>query len=137
MNKVHLSILGVVIILAIIGLIALLTTDNGAHLEREIARASADFKADQNFRAEPAKKLIPYLEIGMTMEEVETLLGKPNRKQESDGCLFWFYILGYSHFLDVQFDPNGKVQEIEACAPGLGGESIDANKPSGYYKLEK
>jgi len=134
MNKFYLITLGVVIILGIIGFTVLLMRGNRPDLEREIAKASAEFKADQNFRSEPAKKLVPQLKIGMTTREVEALLGKPNKKYDND--LFWNYVLGYSQFIDVRFDSNGKVQEIVACAPGLGDESSDKDKPSGYYKLE-
>ncbi len=129
MNKFCLITLGVVIILGIIGLTIFLMGDNRPELEREIAKASAEFKA-QMFRTEPAKKLVPLLKIGMTTREVEGLLGKPNKKADND--LFWNYVLDYSLFLDVRFDSNGKVAEITACAPGLGDESSDKDKPSGY-----
>ena len=135
MNKFYLIIFAVVIVVVIAGTIIFLMIDRTPSPEAEIAEASAEFKANQNFRSEPAKKLVPLLKIGMTTKDVEALLGKPNKKYDND--LGWNYILDYSLFINVQFDSNGKVQEIEACAPGLSGESADGNKPSGYYKLEK
>lgn len=129
MNKVFLITFGVIIALGVIGVTVLLIYIKKPDSGREIAKASAEFKADQNFRSEPAKKLIEHLKIGMTLEEVESLLGNPNKKKESNGSLFWFYILGYSQYLDIQFDSDGKVKKIEACAPGMSD--------TGYYKLEK
>jgi outer membrane protein assembly factor BamE (lipoprotein component of BamABCDE complex) len=129
MNKVFLITVGVIIALGVIGFAVLLIYIKRPDSGREIAKASAEFKADQNFRSEPAKKLIEHLKIGMTLEEVESLLGNPNKKKESNGSLFWFYILGYSQYLDIQFDSDGKVKKIESRAPGLGD--------TGYYKLEK
>jgi len=120
MNKVHLSILGVIIILAIIGVIALLIRDNGADLETEIAKASAEFKADQYFRYEAARKLAPRLKIGMTTQEVEGLLGKPNKKSNND--LLWYYTLGYSQFISVQFDAKGIVQNFGGAHAYLQSE---------------
>lgn len=131
MNKFCLITLGVVVILGVIAFAVLSMRDDQPDLEGEIAKASAEFKA-QMFRAEPAKKLVPLLKIGMTTREVEGLLGEPNTRRESDGVLYWYYGLDYSLFIDVRFDSNGKVEEITACAPGLGDESSDKDKPSGY-----
>jgi len=84
MGKLILIILATVIILIISGVGILLMRNSTPELDPEIAKASAEFKADLNFRTEPAIKLIPHLKIGMTTQEVETLLGKPNRKKESE-----------------------------------------------------
>ena len=135
MNKFYLIIFAVVIVVVIAGTIIFLMIDRTPSPEAQIAKASAEFKENQNFRSEPAKKLVPQLKIGMTTTDVEALLGKPNKKYRND--LRWNYILDYSLFINVQFDSNGKVQKIVACAPGLGDESADGNKPSGNYKLEK
>jgi len=135
MNKFYLIMLAVVIVVVIAGTIIFLMIDRTPSPAAEIAKASAEFKANQNFRSEPAKKLVPLLKIGMTTKDVEALLGKPNKKYRND--LRWNYILDYSLFINVQFDSNGKVEKIVACVPGLGGESADGNKPSGHYKLEK
>ncbi|MHC4083675.1 MAG: hypothetical protein ACYSWZ_03030 [Planctomycetota bacterium] len=134
MNKFYLIIFAVVIVVVIAITTIFLMIDRTPSPQAQIVKASAEFKANQNFRSEPAKKLVPQLIIGMTTKDVEALLGKPNKKYDND--LRWNYILDYSLFIDVQFDSNGKVQKIVACAPGLGGESADGNKPSGYYKLE-
>lgn len=135
MNKFRVISLGAVIILGLIGLGVFFMRDNRPELEREIAKASTEFKAAQHFRSEPAKKLIPQLKIGTTAEKVQALLGPPDK--ETDNGLLWTYVVDYSQFIDVRFDSDRKVQEVVACAHGIGGESADANKPSGYYKLEK
>ena len=109
-NKSWLISLGVVLILGIIVLVVFLMSDSGADLEREVAKASAEFKANQYFRYEPAKILVPQLKIGMTTKDVEALLGKPNKKHDND--LLWHYTLGYSQFISVGFDANGIVQKF-------------------------
>jgi hypothetical protein len=114
MSKSWLISLGVLLILGIIGLIALLIRDNGADVEREIAKASAEFKADQNFRVEPAKKLVPYLKNGMTTEEVETLLGEPDSKAEGEYYARISYIVGRSNMITVFLDENEKVIHVES-----------------------
>jgi len=110
MNKVNLIILVVVIVVVITGISIFLMRDSRREPVADIAKASAEFKANQNFRSEPAKKLVPQLKIGMTTQEVEALLGTPNKKYE-DGLL-WHYTLGYSDFISVGFDPNGIVQKF-------------------------
>jgi hypothetical protein len=138
MNKVHLSILGVVIILGIIGLIALLIRDNGPDVETEIAKASAEFKAakpgSEKFikgRHHVANKLIPHLIIGMTTHEVETLLGKPDKITSDGSC--WNYGLWYSQFISIRFDTNGKLIKMNACA---SAESDERDNPTGVYRLD-
>jgi len=137
MNRFYLITLGVVIILIISGVGILLMRNSTPELDPEIAKASAEFKANQNFRSEPAKKLIPHLKIGMTTQKVEALLGKPNKKYDKDSL--WHYTLGYSQFISVGFDPNGIAEKFGGAYAYLKNEldqSADANKPSGYYKLE-
>ncbi|HUW18730.1 MAG TPA: outer membrane protein assembly factor BamE [Sedimentisphaerales bacterium] len=126
MNKLHLSIIGVIIILGIIGLIALLIRDNKPESATEIAKASAEFKADQYFRYEPAKKLAPRLKIGMTAQDVEALLGKPNKKSNND--LLWYYTLGYSQFISVHFDSNGVVQKFGGAHAHLQSEETGGKR---------
>jgi len=137
MNKLHLKIVVVIIVLGIIGLIALFMKGNGQDSAREIAKASAEFKANPGFRQDTASKLVPHLKIGMTTDEVESLLGKPDNEREYGEGMLHEYGVFYSQFIDIRFDSNGQVEEVIACAPGLGDESVDGNKPSGYYKLEK
>jgi len=112
MNKYFSITLGVIIVIGIIGVAFLLLRANRPELESEIAKASSEFKEDQYFRTEPAIKLVPLLKIGMTIHEVESLLGKPNSKRESDGNLFWIYTLDYSQFISIEFDSNGTVQKF-------------------------
>jgi len=137
MKKFYLIIFAVVIVVVIAGTIIFLMIDRTPSPAAEIAKASAEFKANPGFRQHAASKLVPHLRIGMTTNEVENLLGKPDNVREYGDGVLYEYGLFYSLFINVQFDSNGKVQKIVACAPGLGGESADGNKPSGYYKLEK
>lgn len=130
MNKVTLIILVVVIIITISVLGILLMRNSEPELNPEITKASTEFKANPGFRQHVAKKLIPHLKIGMTTQEVEALLGEPDRKSE-DG-LFWKYTLFYSQFIDIRFDDNLKVREIEGCVPT---QSDERNKPSGHFKV--
>jgi hypothetical protein len=110
MNKVNLIILAVVIVVIITGIIIFLMSHGTLEPEEEIAKASAEFKASPGFRHEPAKKLVPQLKIGMTTQDVEALLGTPNKKSDND--LLWWYTLDYSQFISVGFDPNGIVQKF-------------------------
>jgi len=110
MNKFYLIIFAVVIVVVIAGTIIFLMIDRTPSPEAQIAKASVEFKANQYFRYEPAKKLVPQLKIGMTTKDVEALLGKPNKKHDND--LLWDYTLGYSQFISVGFDPNGIVQKF-------------------------
>lgn len=113
MNKFYLIIFAVVIVVVIAGTIIFLMIDRTPSPEAEIAKASAEFKANQNFRSEPAKKLVPLLKIGMTTKDVEALLGKPNKKYDNDLLWeYWEYTLDYSQFISVGFDPNGIVQKF-------------------------
>ncbi|MHC4083674.1 MAG: outer membrane protein assembly factor BamE domain-containing protein [Planctomycetota bacterium] len=109
MNKLYLIIFAVVIVV-IAGTIIFLMIDRTPSLQAQIAKASAEFKENQYFRYESAKKLVPQLKIGMTTKEVEALLGKPNKKHDND--LRWDYTLGYSQFISVGFDSNGIVQKF-------------------------
>ncbi len=109
MNKFYLIIFAVVIVVVIAGTIIFLMIDRTPSPEAQIAKASAEFKANP-IRYGPAKKLIPHIKIGMTTQEVEALLGKPNKKHDND--LLWDYTLGYSQFISVGFDPNGIVQKF-------------------------
>jgi len=56
MNKFYLIILAVVIVVVIAVTIIFLMIDRTPSPEAEIAKASAEFKANQYFRYEPAKK---------------------------------------------------------------------------------
>jgi len=129
MNKFYLIIFAVVIVVVIAGTIIFLMIDRTPSPAAEIAKASAEFKANP-IRYGPAKKLIPHIKIGMTTQEVEALLGKPNKK--FDDGLYWKYILYYSSTLDVKFDTHGRVLQIEAWT--LPDDESD--KYSGYYKLD-
>ncbi|MDH4240381.1 MAG: hypothetical protein OEW48_12535 [Phycisphaerae bacterium] len=110
MKKFYLIILAVVVVILIVGTIIFLMIDRTPSPQAQIAKAIAEFKANQYFRYEPAKILVPQLKIGMKTKDVEALLGKPNKKHDND--LLWHYTLGYSQFISVGFDPNGIVQKF-------------------------
>lgn len=140
MNKFYLIISAVVIVVVIVGTIIFLMIDKTPTPapESEIAKASAEFKAAKpgsdkfiKGRHHVANKLIPHLKIGMTTQEVESLLGKPDRIL-SDGS-YWNYGLWYSQFISIRFDTNGKLIKMNACA---SPESDERDNPTGVYKLE-
>jgi hypothetical protein len=131
MNKVNLITLAVVIVVLITGTIIFLMSDGTLEPEAEIAKASAEFKANPGFRHHVANKLIPHLIIGMTTQEVESLLGKPDKITSDGSC--WNYGLWYSQFISIRFDTNGKLIKMNACA---SPESDERDNPTGVYKLD-
>jgi hypothetical protein len=131
MKKFNLIIFAVIIVVVIVGTIIFLTIDRIPSPEAEIAKASAEFKANPGFRQHVANKLIPHLKIGMTTGEVESLLGKPD-KISSDGS-YWHYGLWYSQFISIRFDTNRKLIKMNACA---SPESDERDNPNGVYILE-
>jgi len=120
MNKIFLIILGLVLIACIITVLLFFKKDNNINESpdinkmsdnnRDIANASEKFKAQQYFRYEEAKKLVPQLKIGMTKQDIKSILGKPNIKDNND--LLWRYTLGYSQFISVSFDSNDIVNKF-------------------------
>jgi len=138
MNKLYLIIVAVVIVVVIAGTIIFLIIDRTPSPEAEIAKASAEFKAakpgSEKFikgRHHVANKLIPHLIIGMTTQEVESLLGKPDKITSDGSC--WNYGLWYSQFISIRFDTNGKLIKMNACA---SPESDERDNPTGVYRLD-
>lgn len=79
MKKVILITLAVAIVVVISGVGVFLMSGGASEAESEIAKASAEFKANPGFRQHVANKLIPHLTIDMTTNEVEALLGNLTR----------------------------------------------------------
>lgn len=71
-----------------------------------IKLAVAQFKSQPYVRQDAARKLIPFLKIGMPAQEVDALLGRPNRT-------IWEYsLVGHSdQVLIVNFDENDRVKD--------------------------
>jgi len=67
----------------------------------------------------------------MTTQEVESLLGKPDKITSDGSC--WNYGLWYSQFISIRFDTNGKLIKMNACA---SPESDERDNPTGVYKLD-
>jgi len=132
MKKVTLISLAILITVVITGVGVFFMSGGSLESEADIGKASAEFKANPGFRQHVANKLIPHLEIGMTTQEVENLLGKPD-SISTDG-IHWRYGLFYSQFIDISFDCNGKLVKMHACA---SAESDVRDNPTGIYKLEK
>jgi hypothetical protein len=79
-----------------------------------VATASREFKASPYVRQEPARKLIPLIRKGMALDDVEALLGPPNRRS-------WEYALAQSspHVLVVRFDDGERVREAAIFPPDV------------------
>ena len=78
-----------------------------------VLEASKEFKQRPGFRHGPAKTLIPHLKNGMSKNSVKTLLGDPDHVAE-DGSL-WKYTLFYSLFIDIRFDKEDRVLDVDSC----------------------
>jgi outer membrane protein assembly factor BamE (lipoprotein component of BamABCDE complex) len=97
-----------------------------------LAEAIAEFKANPGFRQKVANKVLPHLEAGMTKEEVESVLGRPDRTEENPRGVRWHYSLFYSMFVNIQFDHDGTLSSLDACA-----DSTTDTRPagSGLYRI--
>ena len=82
-------------------------------LPPEIVRASKEFK-QSGYRVTQAKKLLPYLKVGISYEEIRSLLGEPDSKKESEYYASISYIVGRSNMIDVFLDENEKVIHIDS-----------------------
>lgn len=80
----------------------------------EIANASKEFKEQVGFREAQAKKLLPYLKVGMNKKDIVSLLGKPDFKAESEYYDSVSYSIGYSNLLTVYFDKKGIVINVDS-----------------------
>ncbi len=96
------------------------------------AEAVAEFKANPGFRQKVANEILPHLEGGMTQQEIKAILGEPDRVQESAEGERWHYSLFYSMFIDIQFNREGALSSLDACA-----DATTDTRPggSGVYHL--
>ncbi|MDH4240382.1 MAG: hypothetical protein OEW48_12540 [Phycisphaerae bacterium] len=114
MNKFYLIIFAVVIVVVIAGTIIFLMIDRTPSPQAQIAKASTEFKAQSGYRVTQAKKLLPYLKVGMSNEEIRSLLGEPDSKKESEYYARISYIVGRSNMITVFSDENKKVIHVES-----------------------
>jgi hypothetical protein len=79
--------------------------------EPEVAAASSRFKTQPYSRQEPAKRLIPLIKPGMSIENIEDLLGPPDAKH-------WDYplMLAGTPSLKVGFDTANNVTDATIVA---------------------
>jgi outer membrane protein assembly factor BamE (lipoprotein component of BamABCDE complex) len=85
-----------------------------ASLPSEIVRASKEFKAQAGYRETQAKKLLPYLKVGMAKGDIQSLLGEPDSKTEFEYYASMNYIVGRSNMITVFFDEKEKVIHVES-----------------------
>lgn len=78
----------------------------------EITQASKEFKLNVGNRDAQAKILMPYLKVGMSKENVESLLGESDYK--TDSGKHFVYSISRSIMLSVYFDEQGKLFHIDA-----------------------
>jgi len=76
---------------------------------------------------EVSRILLSQLEVGMTTSGVTALLGPPDRKKPADNGTYWSYTLFYSHFIDVTFDPAGKVTKVHSSLDNKGIENAEVD----------
>ena len=110
---------------------------------KEIAQASSVFKIkfsdpdlrDFTGRLNAGNILFPRLHLGMTKQEVEELLGKPDFiGSRKDGITVWKYTIWYSYVTDIYFDAKDKLQYMTAMA---SPESDQRDNPTGEYEIGK
>ncbi|MDH4240380.1 MAG: hypothetical protein OEW48_12530 [Phycisphaerae bacterium] len=83
-------------------------------LPPEIVHASKEFKAKAGYRVNEAKILLPYLKVGMSKEEIRSLLGEPDSKKGFEYFACISYIVGRSNMIDVFLDENEKVIHVDS-----------------------
>ncbi len=98
--------------------------------QSEIDFASAEFKSKRDLALRPreAQLLYPEIRIGLTKDQIRSLLGEPDEKLSSSDA--WFYTVGYSQYFSVDFT-NDLVQKKSGGKTFLKEEYRSANKPSG------
>jgi hypothetical protein len=100
----------------LVSIIAVLLRKNPHEMNPEISAAVAEFKANPGFRQKVANKVLPHVKAGMTQQEVKCILGKPDQIQKSAEGVRWQYSLFYSMFIDIQFNHEGTLIGLDACA---------------------
>jgi len=74
----------------------------------DLLPAMEEFRSNPGFRESSAKRLLPHLAEGMTVEAVTELLGKPTDKDDR----VWRYSVFYSKLIEIYFDEKGAVTKI-------------------------
>ena len=84
----------------------------------QLADASAAFKTGIKARMsndyEVSRLLLSQVEAGMATSGVAELLGPPDSKKSAENETYWSYTLFYSQFIDITFDPEGKVTKVHS-----------------------
>lgn len=83
------------------------------NMSEELRTAMREFR-EQPIRVAQARKLIPLLKAGLDTAQVEAILGPPSSRKQWYGGLTWGYVIGYSQFISVAFDNNGKVVGVRS-----------------------
>ena len=86
----------------------------GSGMSSEIAVASKEFKEQMGHREDQAKILLPYLKVGMRKEDIISLLGEPDYKNEYEYYELISYIIGRSNLISVFLDENAQVIHVES-----------------------
>jgi len=82
-----------------------------------IAKAIHEFqtksRAEDNYAV--PRKLLPLLKLGLSKDEVKEILGEPRKITTGEqGGSYWSYGLFYSMFIDVEFNREGKLVEVQS-----------------------
>ncbi|MCF6347879.1 MAG: hypothetical protein L3J20_06225 [Flavobacteriaceae bacterium] len=77
------------------------------YMDAKILAVSSQFKTNKVDRVELAKKLMPLLKNGSSIQKVETILGTPT-------TIVLSYTLFYSSALILFFDNEGKLKEVSS-----------------------
>ena len=87
-------------------------------LSPEIAQAILDFQSEPGARYQDdyaiPRKLLPLLKPGLSQHEVVALLGQPDAIRMNDNTVSWSYTLFYSMFINIRFDENGELADIQS-----------------------
>lgn len=82
-------------------------------LPPEIAKASQHFRDESLSRTDDgyaaALKLLSFLQVGHSQDDVENLFGPPDGVHSKDGDSWWVYTLFYSMVISISFDEEGRV----------------------------
>ena len=116
MSKYRIIIIVVFIFFCICFIGIFVLNSNDKHIPLlEVTQVSKEFKSNVGNRDAQAKILMPYLKVGMSKENVESLLGESDYKTGSGK--YFHYSLGRSNVLSVYFDEQEKMFHVEG--PGI------------------
>ncbi len=88
--------------------------DNNSYAPSEIVQLGKEFQEKKGPFHDPAtaKKLAPHLKVGMSKQQIESLLGKPD-EQSGNGNEEYYYHLSLSTYIAVRFYKDDKVILVE------------------------